>query len=350
MRLVLDSLPVALVTTNIDRRIVNANRSALNLFGYAWEELEGQEIEILIPSRFSGRHPEMYQSFVESPSTRPIGAGRDLAAVKKDGAEFPVEVGITILPTVPVTFLASVIDLTFRKRTELLLRERQELLETSLQEARRTLEEEVAEKTRLEERQRLGRELHDSLSQNLYGIGLGLRTSLAKLSKESDPTEALEYCLTLTEASLVEMRALLFRLRPKSLENVPLSDVLSSHAQAVSSRTKVPITFEQRGTPKAGLGFSIKYALYRIATEALHNSMKHARASQVRVVLTHDFHTVSVEVHDNGRGFQLDTVSAGHGMATMKERAASVGGTLRIESGESGTLVAAEVPWVAEEL
>lgn len=345
MRWILDSLPVALLTTDTKRRILSANSVALELFGYSAGELLGQEIETLIPERFAKHHPKLYEGFLANPATRSMGEGRDLWALRKDGTEFPVEVGLTTLPTVPARFLASVLDLSFRKENERLLEERQQLLESSLEEARRILEQEVSEKTRLEERQRLGRELHDSLSQNLYGIGLGIRTSLAKLRKDQNPTEALEYCLNLTESSLVEMRALLFRLRPKSLENVPLADVLSSHAQAVTARTKIPIEFEQRGTPKADVPFSQKYALYRIATEALHNSLKHAGAGSVKIVLTFAVNSITVEVSDDGRGFDLDQVVQGHGMATMTERAADSGGECCVEADPNGTTVRASVPW-----
>jgi PAS domain S-box-containing protein len=342
---VLDSLPVALITTDANRLIVGANQCALDLFGYEMLELQGHEVEVLIPERFAHNHHVHYRSFVEDSATRTMGAGRDLLALKKDGTEFPVEIGLTVLIHEPPLYLASILDISLRRQAEILMRERQEFLEQSLDEAKRILEDEVAERTRLEERQRLGRELHDSLSQNLYGIGLGLRASLAKLGKGADPSAALEYCLNLTEASLVEMRALLFKLRPKSLEDVPLADVLMSHAQAVTARTKVPIEFSERGTPKQELSFEQKYALFRIATEALHNCMKHAAATQVELNLSFSRSAVVVEIKDDGRGIGKETKSSGHGMTTMEERAQAVGGMLLVDSGAWGTSVQVSIPW-----
>lgn len=345
---ILSKLPVALITTDANRRIVNANQAALKLFGYESEQLVGQEIECLIPPRFAKDHPRHYRNFAHRPASRPMGLGRDLAGLKKDGTEFPVEVGLTVLPTNPPLYLASIIDLTLRMQTESLLRERQDVLETNLEAARLELEEQVSEKTRLEERQRLGRELHDSLSQNLYGIGLGLRTSLAKVKKEDDPTKALEYCLNLTEASLVEMRALLFKLRPKSLENVPLGDVLSSHCSAVSSRTNIPIAFSQIGEPKADVPFETKYALYRIITESLHNCMKHAEARNVEMTLQYGRTNIEVVLSDDGKGFDTSATTTGHGMATMNERASAVGGLFEVSSGGDGTTIKASVPWTRQ--
>ena len=264
--------------------------------------------------------------------------------MRKDGTEFPVEVALTVLETSPPKYLASILDISYRKKTEELLRKQQELLEFNLQETQATLEQEISEKTRLEERQRLGRELHDSLSQNLYGIGLGIRTALANVKKERDPTEPLNYCLSLTEASLVEMRALLFRLRPKSLENVPLADVLLSHTQAVSARTKLQIDFQVDGDPKSDLSFDKKYALYRIVTEALHNCVKHAKAKTVEVTLSCRRGQVEAVVRDNGRGFEAAQAMVGHGLASMRERAEAVDGSLRIESGDQGTTVLTVIP------
>lgn len=345
METIFDSLPVALLTTDKNRVIVAANPAALELFGYEAEELLGQPVEVLIPERLAQVHPVHYQHFVDTPSNRKMGQGRDLAAKRKDGTEFPVEIGLTVLEVEPRRFLCSIIDISLRKQTEVLLRERQDMLESALEEARATLENEISDKARLEERQRLGRELHDSLSQNLYGIGLGLRTALAKQKKGLDLSDPLNYCLTLTESSLIEMRALLFRLRPKSLENVPLGDVLSSHAQAVTARTKVPIVFEELGTAKAELPFEQKYTLYRIVTEALHNSLKHSKASAVKVILVYDVAGVRVEVSDNGLGFDPEANPLGHGLNTMQERADAVQGTLAIKSCPEGTTVCAEVPW-----
>jgi PAS domain S-box-containing protein len=341
---VIGSLPIALFTTNDKREIVTANDAAGRLFGYEVKELLGQKIEVLIPKRFAANHPKNYDSYVLTPTSRDMGSGRDLAGLRKDGTEFPAEVGLTVLDTSPPKYLASVLDISYRKKTESLLRERQQLLESNLQETQAILAKEVAEKTRLEERQRLGRELHDSLSQNLYGIGLGIRTALAQLRKQDDPAEPLNYCLSLTEASLVEMRALLFRLRPKSLENVPLADVLLSHTQAVSARTKLNIEFKAWGDPKSELNFDKKYTLYRIVTEALHNCVKHARAKTVQVHLKCEMVTVKARVKDDGIGFDTNATSTGHGLASMKERAEVVGGKLRIESGPDGTLVEALVP------
>ncbi len=340
---VVETLPVAILMADDQRRILAANQAALKLFGYAKDELLGQTIELLLPERFAVRHPSLYENFVRNPSTRPMGQGRDLAARKSDGQEFPVEVGLTLLPTQPLFYLASIVDITVRKEAEAMLKNRQQDLEEALEATRQQLEEQVAASTRLEERQRLGRELHDTLSQSLYGIGLGLRTAMAKASMGEDNASALQYCLSLTESSLTEMRALLFKLRPKSLEDVPLAAVLENHAQAVGLRTDFEITFQHEQHSSEELDYDRKYALYKITTEALHNCIKHAEdATRVSILLQSEADQVTLVVRDNGPGFKPESTS-GHGLRVMQERAEAADGRWRIETGPEGTTIQATI-------
>lgn len=345
---VIDTLPLAILLTDSERRIVAANPAALELFVYDLATLIGATIESLIPARYGQHHPEQYARYVHDPTTRTMGKGRDLWALKSTGEEIPVEVGLTALQCEPRIFLASIVDLTLRKEAETILRNRQALLESALEDARRLLGEQVASSTRLEERQKLGRELHDTLSQSLYSIGLGLRTAMTRADRGADAKEPLEYCLGLTESAMVEMRTLLFKLRPNSLEDVPLADVLRTHALAVGSRTPFQVVFEHSKAACEEPEFDQKYALYRIATEALHNCTKHAlEASVVKVVLVSELEQVILSVQDDGPGFDLQRASSGHGMQTMKEWAESAHGSIEMFSGEKGTIVRAKVPRLA---
>lgn len=336
--------PLAVILTNSAGEIVGANGAALDLFKYPRESLLGKDVEVLLPARYALRHRALFGTFLSDPRPRQLGRGRDLAARRFDEVEFPVEVGLAAMPTEPPCFLATIIDLTIRREAEKILQQKQAPLESDLLQTRRHLEEQVAASTRMEERQRLGRELHDSLSQNLYGIGLGLSTAMARVGKGDNPSEALAYCLTLTESALVEMRALLFKLRPQSLENVPLADVLESHTRATALRTPLKVTFEHLNGCGEQLDYDKKYALYRIATEALHNCLKHAiDASGVEIVLRSETAYVELTVSDDGPGFAND-IPHGHGMSTMRERAEATRGTLEVVTGPHGTFVRASIP------
>jgi hypothetical protein len=115
----LDAAPDAMVITDSSGRIVYANRQAQTLFGYAVDELVGQPIEALIPESYRGGHVHHRERYVANPHTRPMGAGLDLYARRKDGVEFPVEISLSPLDTPQgMLAIAAVRDLTERKRIE----------------------------------------------------------------------------------------------------------------------------------------------------------------------------------------------------------------------------------------
>ncbi|MDP9484243.1 MAG: GAF domain-containing protein [Actinomycetota bacterium] len=202
----------------------------------------------------------------------------------------------------------------------------------------------------LEERQRLARELHDSVSQALYGIALGAKTARTLIDRDppraADPTD---YVLSLAEAGLAEMRALIFELRPESLATEGLVAALGKQAAAVEARHGIGVRKEFPEEPDVPL--PVKEAIYRVAQEALHNAVKHARAVSTGVTLALDADGgIELEVVDDGGGFDPERDFPGHlGLKSMRERTARLGGTLEVESGPGrGTRVRARIPATRE--
>lgn len=118
-RLLVDSIPNAIVMVNRTGHIEMVNVQAERMFGYSRQEMLGQQVEILVPQQLRGLHPEMREMFFASPRARPMGAGRDLFARRKDGSEFPVEIGLSPIETEDgVMVLSSVVDISARKRLE----------------------------------------------------------------------------------------------------------------------------------------------------------------------------------------------------------------------------------------
>jgi signal transduction histidine kinase len=137
--------------------------------------------------------------------------------------------------------------------------------------------------------------------------------------------------LSQSEAGLTEMRALIFELRPESLETEGLIAALEKQVAALRVRHEISLHASLGEEPD--LPLEVKEALYRIAQEALHNTVKHARASRVDLKLECDAQGVVLEVSDNGVGFNPEGNFSGHlGLKSMRERAARLGGTLRVES------------------
>jgi PAS domain S-box-containing protein len=184
----------------------------------------------------------------------------------------------------------------------------------------------------LEERQRLARDLHDSVSQALYGMTLGARTARALVQQDpTRATEALDYVLSLAEAAFAEMRAVIFDLRPDSVEQEGLVCALGWQADLLRIRHHLKVETEFSAEP--GLPLAVKEALYRIAREAVNNIVKHAGASRVTLRLDHRPDATSLEIADDGAGFASSDAYPGHlGLRSMRERATAVGATLEIES------------------
>jgi signal transduction histidine kinase len=207
------------------------------------------------------------------------------------------------------------------------------------------LRSQAAELAASQERAHLARELHDSVTQALFSMGLTLRTLEILLA--TNPEAAAEKLAELRELqkdALAEMRTLIFELRPSSLESDGLVQALRTHATAVQRRTGLTIVVDAE--PIDRLPLAAEEALYRIGQEALHNVVKHANASSATLRIFRDGGRVRLSVSDDGIGFAPDAVPRGHlGLIGMRQRVDLVGGELRVKSrsGE-GTSIEARVP------
>jgi two-component system nitrate/nitrite sensor histidine kinase NarX len=188
----------------------------------------------------------------------------------------------------------------------------------------------------LEERQRLAHSLHDAVNQSLFSAGL-IAEVLPRLW-ERDQAEArrsLEDLRRLTRGALAEMRALLAELRPSTLTDSNLGDLLRLLGNAFTGRTNLPVEVTTSG--EGSLPAERQVALYRICQESLNNIAKHARASRVEIDLRQaeqPGRTSQMQIRDNGRGFDPAglTPSGHYGLGMMRERAEAVGAVLTIVS------------------
>jgi len=203
----------------------------------------------------------------------------------------------------------------------------------------------VQHQVALEERQHLARELHDSVSQALYGIALGARSARNRVARDPQRAiEPLDYILGLAEAALADMRSLILELQPESLEREGLVAALTKRVDAIRGRYGIDVRTDLPDEPPVPL--DTKQDLYRIGQEALHNLVKHSRAKHASLRLRVDRDALTMEVADDGEGFDPSRSYPGHfGLPSMRERAQLRGGELQIESrpGE-GTTVRVRVP------
>lgn len=197
-----------------------------------------------------------------------------------------------------------------------------------------------------EERQRLSRELHDSVSQALYGISLGAQTARDMLAADAmKAAEPIEFVLSLAEIGLAEMRALIFELRPDSLATEGLLPALQRQATALRARQKIVVETAFPVEPDVPL--AAKEMLYRVAQQAMHNIAKHARATEVSVSLAEADGDLVLTVRDNGQGFVVAEHYPGHlGVTSMRERAQRLGAETRIESSPgAGCTITVRMPF-----
>jgi signal transduction histidine kinase len=206
--------------------------------------------------------------------------------------------------------------------------------------AEQTQWEQARQLAALEERQRLARDLHDSVTQTLFSASVV--AEMLPIIWTSDPEQikpGLDELHRLTRDALSEMRSLLGELRPAELLSGDLPKMLKKLGETVTQRTQVEVKFDIQLA--ASLPADLQMALYRITQEALNNITKHAAASQVSVRLQVDETQAKLQIKDNGQGFDMTNIPEGHyGVNIMRERAEAVGAILHINSApKKGTCV-----------
>jgi signal transduction histidine kinase len=201
----------------------------------------------------------------------------------------------------------------------------------------------------------LARELHDSVTQSLFSVSLLSQAALTLLDRDpAKARERVERANELSQGALAEMRALIFQLRPMTLQEEGLLSALKKHLNAVQSRDGRLVSLVVTGSARR-LPAPIEDATFRIVQEALNNVVKHAgEASTARVELDFGSDMLRVTVIDDGAGFDVSAHAAAppagkFGMSSMQERAQGVRGRLQVESAPGeGTLVRAELPLAAQ--
>jgi two-component system NarL family sensor kinase len=205
-----------------------------------------------------------------------------------------------------------------------------------------------AELGALEERNRLAREIHDTLAQGLTALTLQLETADALLTAGADPARAratVQHALALAQANLEEARRSVLDLRAAPLEGRALPEALAALVEALQPQRQPRLSFKLQGSRRA-LPARIEIGLYRIAQEALHNALQHARAKRVTIRLRLAADQALLTVEDDGGGFDPEHVPSGrHGLTSMNERARLAGGRLRVQAAPGrGTLIEAAIP------
>jgi signal transduction histidine kinase len=200
----------------------------------------------------------------------------------------------------------------------------------------------------LEERERIGMDLHDGIIQSIYGVGLSLESALH--SFDDDPRDAkqrVRHSIESLNQAIRDLRAYILDLRPRQMGTEGLLSGLNRLITEFRANTLADVQLSGIDNDIKDLPQSNSMVLFHICQEALANIAKHAKAEQVEISIWASDERVLMEIHDNGKGFETEqmNMTIGHGLANMQTRARSIGGDVDLSSvvGE-GTTVLAWVP------
>ncbi|MGH9831546.1 MAG: sensor histidine kinase, partial [Blastocatellia bacterium] len=216
--------------------------------------------------------------------------------------------------------------------------------------------QQIHEAAAQQERNRLARELHDSIKQQLFSINVNAATAQARWENdESGAKAALEAVRSSVREAMAEMEAMLHNLRPAPLENVGLVEAIRQQCESLQYRTGAHVTAEIGELPaNQELPTGAQDAIFRIVQEALANIARHARAANVRVRLHRqtrgDEDALWLKIVDDGSGFDVSNAATGMGLANIRSRVLEIGGSLQLESREGeGTSLTLHLPLAATE-
>ncbi len=327
---VFDASPDAMLVVDADGVIRDLNRQAVTMFGWSREELEGTEVERLIPAASRGEHRRHRRRYGEAPEPRPMGEGLELEALPKDGTTIPVEISLSPSQLSPGRehVICAVRDISAWRR----MRRLSGMMVAAAEQ----------------ERKHLSRELHDEFLQNL--VALKIRVKL--LADEKDDGERESARARIAEdirGTIVGVKRMIRGLLPPELDHGGLSSALGSAFRDIEDvyGFTVHASMDRVG---GELDEVATLALYRIVQEALGNAVRHAGVSEATVTFESSNGTVTATIRDEGCGFELPDAErlpgdGCIGLAGMRERAALVGGTVVVQTSPGrGTTVQATVP------
>jgi PAS domain S-box-containing protein len=337
---IIESSLDGVITTDEDGIIAEFNGAAEQMFGYSRDDVTGRRFaDLLLPADGRSAWAEAIAEDVRTGGREVIGKRREMMALRAGGVEFPVELAVVWIPAASgETFTCFVRDLTEARRArEALTRSQAQL---------RALAGRV-QAAREEERTRIARELHDELGQQLTAIRMDLGW-LVRRQEHATPAvrERLEAMTQLVDTTFKMVRRLGTELRPGILDDLGLAAAIEWQAREFESRSGIEVAVDASAELRC-LDAQLATAIFRIFQEILTNVGRHAGARHVTARLVERDGRVVFEVADDGRGIRPEEAANvdSLGLLGMRERAALLAGTFRIEARpEGGTLVTVELP------
>jgi two-component system sensor histidine kinase DevS len=323
---VVEAAPDGIVMADLDGKVLLVNQRTEELFGYDRGELLGKSVDMLLPDVLQGAHAAHRADFSEAPRTRSMGAGLDLLGLRRDGSEFPVEISLSPISSDGGTaVIATVRDISDRLEAEAENRRIRQALAVT------------------EDRERIARDLHDTVVQRLFAAGMNLQGAAARVT-EVEARTRIEMAVDELDATIKEIRTAIFALQAPPDGGPGLRGELVRLTNELHATLGFSPRLQFDGAVE-GIHPTVAENLLPALREALSNVARHAGASSVRVIVdAHD--EVCLMVVDDGVGIP-ESVVGGNGLANLTARAERLGGSCSARRGEAGgSVVVWSVPAV----
>lgn len=319
LRRALDESPDGVLICDDEGVIRYSNKALSVITGFAESALVGQLVETLVPHRHHD-HRNQRARYAAHPRTRPMGANLQLLANRSDGSEVPVEISLSPVVSTEGSFtIASVRDISDRLRSEDKLRQTRDALTLSA------------------ERERIARDLHDTVLQRLFGLGLELQALGTNV--DAPAADRLESSVDEIDRIIKEIRTSVFTLGAAEREGSlgqELGDIINQSSRVLGFTPRLRI----EGPVEHMLDETTRVDLVATLREALANIARHSRATSASVDLVVADNRLSLRVVDNGIGPPASTDGVvGNGLRNMSVRSASHDGHFRLEAGVDGGAV-----------
>lgn len=337
---IIESAMDAIITADESQHVVLFNAAAEALFGCPRGQAIGAPLAWFIPERFRAEHEQHIRRFGETgTSSRRMGGARVVTGLRRNGEEFPIDASISqITESGKKLYTVILRDVTERVRAEEALRRSQ----TELRELAYSMNS-----VREEEKRRIARELHDELGQALTALKLDLTWLSERLpAGQAAIAEKLGAMQAMIDGTVAATRRISADLRPLILDDLGLVPAAEWLVQEFTQRTGIPCELRV-ASPELELKDPQATAVFRILQESLTNVARHARAQRVEVALGRSDGSVTLNVRDNGRGFNLDDPRRPNafGLMGLRERVSLLGGEVRIDSQPGlGTVLHVQIP------
>jgi PAS domain S-box-containing protein len=338
LRAIVQTAVDAIITIDDHGLIESANPATERLFGYSLDEMVGKNVSMLMPQPFRREHNGYIEAYLRTGEAQIIGIGREVTGLRKDGSIFPMSLSVSEVPLQGNRLFTGIIhDLSNRRQLEV------QLLQASVSEQRR-----------------IGQDIHDGLCQDLIGLAFGAEMAARRLGAAgSDEAKTVQKLAASIRESAGQARQLSHGLNPVDLKAGGLPLALEGLADKIRESFSVRCALRWDGKVHMPDDAAATH-LYRIAQEAIGNSLKHGKAKRIVIDLHSEDGRVVLTITDDGVGLPAKMValrhvigteegnpagSTGIGVPGMRYRANLMGGLFDIRPGrDGGTVVSCSVP------